>query len=54
VHARRASKATCGEYDRRLEYRDDVTVIWMQAGIRDVAAARRAKLPAAVSFTVSV
>ena len=31
------------QYDPRLEYRDDVTVIRMQVGIRDDAAARRAE-----------
>ena len=31
------------QYDPRLEYRDDVTAIWMQVGIRDDATARRAE-----------
>ena len=42
------------QYDRRLEYRDDVTVIWMQVGIRDDAATRVPRLPAAVSFRIGV
>ena len=32
------------QYDPRLGYRDDVTAIWMQVGIRDDAAARRAEV----------
>ena len=32
------------QYDPRLGYRDDVTAIWMQVGIRDDAVARRAEV----------
>ena len=47
----RSSDEITGIIDDALN-RDDVTVIWMQVGIRDDAAARVPRVPAAASFRI--